>query len=231
MASRLRFGAFELDLTAYTLRSGGDRVPLERQAMELLRLLVEARGGLVDRAQIQAALWKTDVFVDHEAAINTAVRKLRRALGDRPERPQFIETVVGKGYRFVAAVREERPSPVPPSHDAQRRFPKYRIRRGDEEYALAEGANVIGREPDAHVYIDHPSVSRRHALISIGRNGAAIEDLGSRNGTYVDGRRIDRRAELHPRAVIGAGAITMTFEVLSAPASTKPMRSGQRLPS
>jgi hypothetical protein len=185
----------------------------------------------VDRAQIQAALWKRDVFVDHEAAINTAIRKLRRALGDRPERPQFIQTVVGKGYRFVAAVQEERPSPVPPPHEPPRRFPKYSIRRGDEEYPLAEGGNVIGREPDAQVYIDHPSVSRRHARISIGRNGAVIEDLGSRNGTYLDGRRIDGRADLHPRAVIGAGPITMTFEVLSAPASTKPMRSGQRVPS
>lgn len=205
MASRLRFGAFELDLTAYTLGSGGNPVPLERQVMELLRLLVAARGALVDRAQIQAALWKRDVFVDHEAAINTAIRKLRRALGDRPERPQFIQTVVGKGYRFVAAVQEERPSPVPPPHEPPRRFPKYSIRRGDEEYPLAEGGNVIGREPDAQVYIDHPSVSRRHARISIGRNGAVIEDARRVLDEFTALTSSGRYASSYAVAVIYAG--------------------------
>jgi DNA-binding winged helix-turn-helix (wHTH) protein len=225
MPSRLRFGDFELDLAAYVLRSGGNAVPLERQPMELLRLLVDARGALVDRAQIQAALWTRGVFVDHDAAINTAIRKLRRALGDPPERPRFIETVVGKGYRFVAPVQEDGPTPALPPRGPQRLFPRYRIRRGDEEYALVEGGNVIGRDPDAQVYIDHPSVSRRHALITIGRSGAAIEDLGSRNGTFVEGRRIEQRTNLRERTAIGAGPIVMTFEVLSAPASTKPMRN------
>jgi len=231
MPSRLRFGDFELDLAAYALRSGDTAVPLERQAMELLKLLVDARGALVDRGQIQTALWSGGVFVDHDAAINTAIRKLRRALDDRPERPRFIETVVGKGYRFVAPVHEEVPPPASALREPQRRFPQYSIRRGDEEYALAEGGNVIGRDPDAQVYIDHPSVSRRHALVSIGQGGAAIEDLGSRNGTFVDGRRIEEPTSLHQRAVIGAGPIAMTFEVLLAPLSTKPMRSGHRAPS
>jgi DNA-binding winged helix-turn-helix (wHTH) protein len=231
MPSRLRFGDFELDLAAYALRSGDIAVSLERQPMELLRLLVEARGALVERAQIQAALWNTGVFVDHEAAINTAIRKLRRALGDAPEHPRFIQTVVGKGYRFVAPVHEESPTPARVGYESQRRFPKYSIRRGAEEFALVDGSNLIGRDPDAQVYIDHPSVSRRHALVSIGQSGAVIEDLGSRNGTFVNGRRVEGQAELHQRAVIGAGPIVMTFEVLSEPASTKPMRSSHRVPS
>ncbi|HTI37938.1 MAG TPA: FHA domain-containing protein [Vicinamibacterales bacterium] len=233
MASRLRFGEFELDVDAYALRSGGKPVRLERQPMELLRLLLDARGALVDRAKIQAALWDSGVFVGHEAAINTAIRKLRRALGDDPERPRYIETVVGKGYRFAAAVHDVTRDAhirhtLRGADDGHPLFPKYSVRRGQEEFALGEGDNLIGRHPDARVYIDHPSVSRRHALISIRGGGAAIEDLGSRNGTFVDGHRVEARTDLHPGAIVGAGPIVMTFEVLSAPASTKPVRRGHR---
>jgi len=69
--------------------------------MELLFLLLEQRGRLVDRNQIAARLWRDVSFLDTERSINTAVRKLRKALGDHPQRPQFLETVVGKGYRFI----------------------------------------------------------------------------------------------------------------------------------
>src|SRR3989442_8993798 len=72
--------------------------------MELLTLLTERRGNLVTRAEILERLWGKDVFVDADAAINTAVRKVRRALGDDPDTPQFLETVVGKGYRFVGLI-------------------------------------------------------------------------------------------------------------------------------
>src|SRR3989442_13648909 len=72
--------------------------------MELLTLLTERRGNLVTRAEIVERLWGKDVFVDADAAINTAVRKVRRALGDDPDAPHFLETVVGKGYRFVGPI-------------------------------------------------------------------------------------------------------------------------------
>jgi DNA-binding winged helix-turn-helix (wHTH) protein len=234
MGTRLRFGEFELDVAAYALRGRDEEIRLERLPMELLLLLLDARGALVDRARIQAALWPSGVFVDHQAAINTAVRKLRRALGDDPERPRFIETVVGKGYRFAAPVRDVSPGPAAgrqgwrAASPESRRFPKYSIKRGPQEFALDEGDNLIGRDPDAEVYIDHPSVSRRHALISIGERGATIEDLRSRNGTFVNGLRIDARTNLEQGAVVGAGPIVMTFEVLSAPESTRPMSGARR---
>src|SRR5258707_1793537 len=94
----------ELDLARYELRRGGRGERLEKLPMELLIFLAERRGQLLTRAEIVERLWGRDVFVDADAAINTAVRKVRRALGDDPERPRFLETVVGKGYRFVGPI-------------------------------------------------------------------------------------------------------------------------------
>ena len=100
----LRFRDFELDIEAYQLRRQGRPVRLERQPMELLILLVEQRGRLVSRSQIAERLWGKDVFVDVETGVNIAISKVRQALRDSTEKPQCVETVVGKGYRFVAAV-------------------------------------------------------------------------------------------------------------------------------
>jgi TolB-like protein len=102
--ARLRFGAYELDVAGYSLRRDGRPVRLERRPMDLLILLVERRGQLVPRADIVARLWGDGVFVDVETGVNTAMRKLRQALRDPAEKPSFVETVSGKGYRFVAPV-------------------------------------------------------------------------------------------------------------------------------
>ena len=99
-----RFGDFVLDVAAYDLRRHGHRVRLERQPMDLLLLLIDRRGQLVSRSQIVDALWDEGVFVDVENGVNTAIRKLRQALRDSPDAPTFIETVPGKGYRFIATV-------------------------------------------------------------------------------------------------------------------------------
>jgi TolB-like protein/DNA-binding winged helix-turn-helix (wHTH) protein len=106
MSARQRVPSeIELDLGRYELRRDGHPRRLERLPMELLILLAERRGQLVTRAEILERLWGADVFMDGDAAINTAVRKVRRALRDDPDRPQFVETVVGKGYRFVGPIR------------------------------------------------------------------------------------------------------------------------------
>ena len=102
-----RFGDYVLDRSAYELRRKGRAVRLERQPMDLLILLVEHRGQLVTRAEIVEQLWGPDVFVDVETGVHTAILKVRRALRDSPEAPTFVETVPGKGYRFVAPVGKE----------------------------------------------------------------------------------------------------------------------------
>jgi DNA-binding winged helix-turn-helix (wHTH) protein len=101
----LQFEDFVLNRGAYELRRGGVVVPLQRIPLELLCLLVERRGELVTREEILDRVWGKGVFVDSETSINTAVRKLRRALSDNPEVPRFVATVPTRGYRFVAEIR------------------------------------------------------------------------------------------------------------------------------
>ena len=100
----LQFGEFVLDVAAYELRQGDRSVRLERLAMDLLMLLVERRDQLVTRGEIAERLWGPDVFLEIDASVNTLIRKIRRALHDPVEQPRFIQTVQGKGYRFIAAV-------------------------------------------------------------------------------------------------------------------------------
>jgi TolB-like protein/Tfp pilus assembly protein PilF len=99
--STYRFGDFELDPGCFELRRNGRALKLERIPMELLILLVEKEGAVATRQEIVDRLWGKDVFVDTEHGINTAIRKIRRALRDDPERPCFVLTVTGRGYRFV----------------------------------------------------------------------------------------------------------------------------------
>jgi DNA-binding winged helix-turn-helix (wHTH) protein/tetratricopeptide (TPR) repeat protein len=101
----LNSGDVELDLGRYELRLGGRRVKLEKKSMELLIFLVQRRGQLVSRQDITARLWRSDLFIDTERNINNIVRKIRRALRDHTAKPHFLETVVGKGYRFVGPIR------------------------------------------------------------------------------------------------------------------------------
>src|SRR5258708_11160082 len=95
----------ELDLGRYELRRQGQRVKLEKKPMELLIFLVSRREQLVSRQEIVSKLWGSDLFLDTEPNINNIVRKIRSALGDDSAKPRFLETVVGKGYRFVGPMR------------------------------------------------------------------------------------------------------------------------------
>jgi TolB-like protein/DNA-binding winged helix-turn-helix (wHTH) protein/tetratricopeptide (TPR) repeat protein len=100
-----RFGDFELDLDAFELKSNGNPVKLERRPLDLLVLLAKQPGRMVTREEIIAALWPPKVIIDFDSGVNTLVRKVRNALRDSSESPRFIETVPGRGYRFIAAVQ------------------------------------------------------------------------------------------------------------------------------
>jgi len=99
------FGEVELDLGRYELRRSGRRVKLEKKPMELLIFLVSRREQMVPREEIVRKLWSSDLFIDAERNVNNTVRKIRTALGDDSDRPRFLETVVGKGYRFIGPLR------------------------------------------------------------------------------------------------------------------------------
>lgn len=103
----VRFDDFQLDYSRFQLSRRGVPVRLEGLPLQLLMFLVEKRGQLITRDEISSALWGNDVFVDVEQGINTAIRKIRRALADDAGEPQYLQTVVGRGYRFVAPHAEE----------------------------------------------------------------------------------------------------------------------------
>src|SRR6476469_2006714 len=128
-AEILCFGDFELDRSAYELRRKGRRVKLGRQQMDLLIFLVERPHQLVSRADIVERLWGADVFVDVETGVNTAISKVRQALRDSADAPTFVETVAGKGYRFIAEVEARVLAP-----------------------ARVEAAPMIARAPGADVF-------------------------------------------------------------------------------
>jgi TolB-like protein/Tfp pilus assembly protein PilF len=108
LESLIRFGAFEIDLQSGELRKHGLRIKLRDQSFQVLALLLERRGQVVTREELQRKLWATDTFVDFERGLNKAINRLREALGDSAERPSFIETLPKRGYRFIARQPSQR---------------------------------------------------------------------------------------------------------------------------
>ncbi|HYU40875.1 MAG TPA: winged helix-turn-helix domain-containing protein [Vicinamibacteria bacterium] len=113
----LRFGSFEVDLASGELRRQGLRISLQDQPFRLLALLLERAGEVVTREELRDRLWPADTFVDFDHSLNTAVRKLREALGDSAESPRYVETLARRGYRFVAPLAEPGPT-APLAHSA-----------------------------------------------------------------------------------------------------------------
>jgi len=115
-----RFGVFELDLVAGELRKSGVRIRLQEQPLQVLALLLERPGDVVTREELRQKLWPADTFVDFDHSLNTAINKLREALGDSASSPRYVETLARRGYRFLATVeRAEAPARAPESNSAQ----------------------------------------------------------------------------------------------------------------
>src|ERR1700687_3603413 len=106
-ANSMRFGVYEFDLRAGELRKHAIRIKLQEQPCQILAILLEHRGEMVTREELQRRLWPSDTFVDFDHSLNTAVMRLREALNDSSENPRFIETLPRRGYRFVAPVEEK----------------------------------------------------------------------------------------------------------------------------
>lgn len=106
------FDDFVLDFGRFQLSRGGQLVRLEGLPLQLLMFLIDQKGQLVTREQISSELWGKDVFVDVEQGINTAIRKVRMALEDDSEQPRYVQTVVGRGYRFIAPTTTDQDPPT-----------------------------------------------------------------------------------------------------------------------
>ena len=213
------FGDYEFDSGRRLLLRHGAAVPLSPKAFDLLQILLDRRPEAVAKHELLDSLW-ANVFVS-DGSVHNVVAEIRRALQEDPRSPRYIRTVPRYGYAFhgdarLAAVgRGRRPAA---------RGPLLTAGRGD--WRLVEGANVIGRDRDCAVGVDSHTVSRRHATVVVADGTATIEDLGSKNGTSVNGQGIQGPVTLSEGDEIRVGSVSLIYRSRGALPSTMTQRRG-----
>jgi DNA-binding winged helix-turn-helix (wHTH) protein len=218
-----RFGVFELNPRTGELRKRGARVRLQDQPFQVLTMLVERAGDLVTREEVRERLWSGSVFVAFDQALNNAIAKVRAALGDSAENPRFVETLERRGYRFLASVEWiAADGPPPPSpRVSSRPVTNVRLTTDDRTITLQDGRHIIGRDPDAAAWIDSAVVSRHHAQLVVRDGRVTIEDLGSRNGTFVNGARLTGASPLAHGDEIRLGTLRLVVHVSTGQTATQ----------
>jgi DNA-binding winged helix-turn-helix (wHTH) protein len=208
----IEIGECRFDSLRREVRRGDERVHLSPKAFELLGVLVSRRPRAVSKDELFGLLWP-NTFVT-EASLAGLVAEIRRELHDDAREPKFLRTVHGFGYAFSAdGVAEERDEAA-----------VCRLIWGVREVALGPGENVLGRETAASVFVDDATVSRHHARIVVERGGARLEDLGSKNGTWLRGRRIYGPQALADGDEIRIGSVPMTFRCFGEEPATETRR-------
>jgi DNA-binding winged helix-turn-helix (wHTH) protein len=194
-----RFDEFIIDAEAGELRRGDKRVELRAKCFDLLLFLASHPGKLLTKDELLRHVWPDTIVAD--ATLSRTIADVREALSDDAASPKYIETVARRGYRFVAPVETRvHGSPI-----------AFLLTHEGRELPLANGEHVIGRSADVSIPIYSRSISRRHARIIIDGSSASIEDLGSKNGTLVNGRAVQGRVPLSPGDKISVGDETLTL--------------------
>jgi cholera toxin transcriptional activator len=148
-----RFGVFEIDLNAGELRRGGVKLRLQGQPFQVLALLLERAGDVVTREELRQKLWPSDTFVDFDHSVNTAINKVREALGDSASSPRYVETLARRGYRFIAPVSDASPKAISAESSAE---------------SLQSRASAVAFHPELEVPIPHRAITRGlFALIQV----------------------------------------------------------------
>jgi DNA-binding winged helix-turn-helix (wHTH) protein len=222
---RVRFGEFVLDPDSRQLFREGVEVRLQPKTFELLDLLVRSGTKALSKQQLRGQLWPDTVVGD--ASLTVAVAELRAALGDDAKEPRFVRTVYGFGYAFAGAAEAEREGTL--GSAAASAAP--RVLWEKRAIPLVEGENVLGRDEGVTVRIDAPGVSRRHACIRVEGDRATIEDLGSKNGTFLgDGTTtLGEPTALPDAARFRLGRILLVFRSSPESGSTLTEQRGQVL--
>lgn len=212
---RHAFGDCVLDRDRRELTCRGSVVHTSPKLLALLELLIDAAPRAVPKNEIHTSLWP-ETFVS-DATLTSLVADLRTAIGDDARSPRFLKTIHGYGYAFYGEVTADT---RPLGHD-EGDSRSFRIIAGEREIALSRGEHLLGRATDASVFVDGVGVSRHHARITIGAHGARLEDLGSKNGTILDGRRLDSPEVLADAALIVLGSTALKFRIFEALRSTE----------
>ena len=210
-----RFGNLTLDTESRALTRDGRPVAISPKAFKLLQVLLEERPRAIPKAELHRRLWPDTVV--SEVNLPTLIAEIRQAIGDGARAPEFIRTVYGYGYAFCG-------NAVAMSRDGRLAVPSdqvFRLLWGQREVALSEGENILGRGTDSLVWIDAQSVSRRHARVMVASGLATLEDLGSKNGTFVNGVRLSSAVALRDGDELRIGRVPMTLKVYTKPSSTE----------
>ncbi len=192
-------------------------MPLSPKAYTLLEILVRSRPRAMAKSELQETLWP-DTFVV-EANLANLVAELREAMGEKGHRDGFLRTVHGFGYAFSGEASE--------ASGARAAVPSaVCLVRDGRPVPLAAGENVLGRGPEAAVFVDDSTVSRRHVRITVAGVEAVLEDLGSKNGTTVNGRPPAGPVALRHGDAVLVGSVLFTVRVAAAPGETATLGPG-----
>jgi DNA-binding winged helix-turn-helix (wHTH) protein len=214
---RALFGECELDTGQRLLLRHGSIKPLSPRAYQLLELLLDRRPEAVAKNELVELLWPATFVSD--ASLHNLVAEVRAAIGDSPRASRYIRTVPRYGYAFKGDVRL---APSVSVSQSQRSGPRLISKQG--EWVLAEGRTFVGRDRDCTVRVDSHTVSRRHALIVVTADETTIADLGSKNGTLVNGHRITQPMVLRDSDEIHVGSLMMTYRLMDNVPSTRTLR-------
>jgi DNA-binding winged helix-turn-helix (wHTH) protein len=204
---RFTFDTFTFDSERRELLEGAQPIHLGPKAFQLLELLIGASPRALSKKELYERIWP-GTFVN-ESNLPGLVNELRSALGDRARKRRFIRTVHGFGYAFCCPVKTD-----------DGRSPAAFVAFRGRDFPLHDGTNVLGRDPSADAQIDDSTVSRRHALIAIREDGVIIEDLDSKNGTFINATKVTGSAPLADRDTIVLGDVSLVFRRSRTPSST-----------
>jgi hypothetical protein len=193
-------------------------VRVSPKAFQLLSVLIERRPKALAKDELHAVLWPKTFVAD--TTLTGLVKEIRAAIGDDARTPRFIRTISAFGYAFSGEGREVRRL-APTGFSC-------RVIGPESQVGLVEGENVLGRGPDSVLWMDDDTVSRCHARIRVEKDNAVLEDLDSRNGTFVGDRRIDAPSALRDGDRIRLGSVALRFRASGSPSSTRSASSGRK---
>jgi DNA-binding winged helix-turn-helix (wHTH) protein len=210
---RIQFGECVLDTETRELLVRGTAVHVSPKAFQFLELLLENRPRALSKNEIHEKLWP-GTFVS-DGTLTSLLAEVRSAIEDEAHESRFVRTVHRFGYAFSGTAEKIRPA-------RRARAPKvvYRLFWGPREIALEEGETVLGRDPDATAFIDHTSVSRHHARIVVAGDRVTVEDLQSKNGTFLGGKQLNAPALLADGDELKLGSVALKFRVFPLSGST-----------
>lgn len=210
---RLQIEDLTFDASSRQLWLNEAEVHLSTKAFDLLALLIERRPQAVSKADLHARLWP-GTFVS-ASSLPSLISEIREAIADHRREPRLVRTVHGFGYACQSA----------PDDNAFEGTPTGWLVGSPAEIALFAGENVLGREGDGVILLKSSTVSRRHARVAIGADGAVIEDLGSKNGTYVNDRPVQMPTPVADGDQVRIGSLVFTFRRSQPTSSTESQSS------